>query len=50
MEKMILHDIDEYKLRKNRNRKTKTEETNRDQFLCKMKQTFWAFHQVMNLN
>ena len=40
---MILHDIDEYKLRKkNRNRKTKTEETKRDQFLCKMKQTFWA--------
>ena len=43
MEKLILHDIDEYKLRKkNRNGKTKTEETKRDQFLCKMKQTFWA--------
>ena len=43
MEKMILHDIDEYKLRKkNKNRKTKTKETKKYQFLCKMKQTFWA--------
>ena len=51
MKKMISHDIDKYKLQKKiRNRKTKTEETKRDQFLCKMKQTFWAVHQVMNLN
>ena len=33
IEKMILHDVDEYKLRKkNRNRKTKLEETKREQF------------------
>ena len=38
-----MHDINEYKLRKkNRNRKTKIEEIKREQFLSKIKQTFWA--------
>ena len=43
IEKMIKSDVNIYKLRKkNRNRKTKTEVTKRDQFLENMKQTFRA--------
>ena len=42
IEKMTLHDVDEYKLRKNRNRKSKLEETKREQFLSKSEKTFWA--------
>ena len=48
IEKLILKDVDEYKLRKeNRNRKTK--ETKRQQFLSKMEQTFWAVQPTYEL-
>ena len=41
MEKMILHGIDEYKFQKmNKNKETNFEESKREQFFSKVKQTF----------